>query len=314
MDDRANFFFLLLIAFSLTACAQNVSVPPGDLIGESQHYEVKAEDTLFLIARRFNTGITELLAANPGTDIWLPEPGKTLLIPGQYILPEAPAQGIVINLAEMRLFYFPEQGPAQTFPIGIGRENWNTPTGKTKIIKKRVNPVWIPPPSIRANNPHLPTAVPPGPDNPLGSHALNLGWPSYVIHGTNQPYGVGRRSSHGCVRLYPEDIPILFAQVAVGTPITVVNQPYKLGWRGDRLYLEVSPTPAEADELLLEGKFLSAAKPTAALQQRLSQLQDQGVQLNWQTITQVIEARTGIPTTIGQRDDSYLVQQTRDKE
>lgn len=300
---------LLLLSFTcpLVQAADQVTdnltdnVAQNDLIGEHHHYTVVGEDTLFLIARRFDIGITELLAANPDTDIWLPQPGKSLVIPTQHVLPQAPRQGIVINLAEMRLFYFAVNGAVQSFPIGIGREGWPTPTGATRVVKKRQNPTWIPTESIRQHNPNLPPLIPPGPDNPLGSHALTLDWPNYLIHGTNQPYGVGRRSSHGCIRLYPEDIVQLFEQVTVGTSVTVVDQPYKLGWRGDDLFLEAAPTRQQTDELLRHGSLTSVMPLSPALEKTLAQLEQQGVYLNRDAIAKTINERRGIPVRIGSK-------------
>ena len=173
------------------------------------------EDTLPDIARRFNLGYEEIARANPGVDPWVPGEGREIVLPTQFVLPAAPREGLVINLAQLRVFYFPKvkEGEPQTVithPIGIGKVGWQTPEGTTKVTGKRKNPTWFPPASVRkehkeAGDP-LPSKVPPGPDNPLGAHMMTLGWPSYLIHGTNKPYGVGLRSSHGCIRFYPEDI------------------------------------------------------------------------------------------------------------
>ncbi|SET54878.1 L,D-transpeptidase ErfK/SrfK [Nitrosomonas marina] len=221
-----------------------------DVVGNVQVINANYEDTLSDIARRFNLGYEEIVAANPDVDPWLPGAGTRIIIPTQFILPDAPREGIVINLAAMRLFYFPkaEDGEMQyviTHPVGIGRLQWKTPVGATRITVKDENPVWRPTPSIhkeyaRNGNP-LPAAVPPGPDNPMGTHVLRLAWPTYAIHGTNKPPSVGMRGSFGCIRMYPEDIAGLFNEVAVGTPVRVVNQPRLLGWRGDQLYLQTYP-------------------------------------------------------------------------
>jgi L,D-transpeptidase ErfK/SrfK len=157
----------------------------------------------------------------------------------------------------MRLFYFPKAAKGAprtvvTYPIGIGKIGWATPVGSTKIVSKRKGPVWIPPESVRkehaANGDPLPARVPPGPDNPLGAYAMNLGWPSYLMHGTNKPPGVGMRASHGCIRLYPEDIESLFGAVAIGTKVTVVNQPLLTAWQGDTLYVQSFPVPVEGED------------------------------------------------------------------
>ena len=181
-------------------------------------------------------------------DPWLPVVGSEIALPMQHVLPDAPRRGIVVNLADMRLYYFrDDEWPPQTFPIGIGHGVNRTPTGVTWVTARREDPTWIPPPSLRAAEPGLPAAIGPGPDNPLGAFALNLGWPNYVIHGTNRPYGIGRQVSGGCIRLYPDHIAVLFARVAVGTPVTIVDQPVKLGWFGGELYLEMHPTQSEAE-------------------------------------------------------------------
>lgn len=221
-----------------------------DVVGEIQVITAEYEDTLSDIARRFNLGYEEIVSANPDIDPWLPGKGARIVIPTQFVLPDAPREGIVINLAAMRLFYYPpvKQGELQrviTHPVGIGRLNWKTPEGITRITAKTENPVWIPTPSIhkeyaRNGNP-LPAVVPPGPDNPMGTHVMRLGWPAYAIHGTNKPPSIGMRGSFGCIRMYPEDIASIFQHVPVGTPVRVVNQPRLFGWRGDALYLQTYP-------------------------------------------------------------------------
>jgi L,D-transpeptidase ErfK/SrfK len=221
-----------------------------DVVGEIQMIAAEYEDTLSDIARRFNLGYEEIVSANPDIDPWLPGEGARIVIPTQFVLPDAPREGIVINLAAMRLFYYPpaKQGELQrviTHPVGIGRLNWRTPEGITRVTVKTENPVWIPTPSIhreyaRNGNP-LPAVVPPGPDNPMGTHVMRLGWPAYAIHGTNKPPSVGMRGSFGCIRMYPEDIVSIFQHVPVGTPVRVVNQPRLFGWRGNALYLQTYP-------------------------------------------------------------------------
>ena len=181
---------------------------------------------------------------------------RKIVLPTAHLLPEAPREGIVINLPEMRLYYFAEaEQQPETYPIGIGREGWTTPTGTSRIVRKAEAPSWYPPDSIRAERPELPAVVEPGEDNPLGSHALYLDWPAYLIHGTNRPWGIGRRISSGCIRMYPEDIVSLFERVPVNTPVTVVDQPVKLGWIGGDLYLEAHPTQSQSDGLEIDGRF-----------------------------------------------------------
>ena len=216
-------------------------------MGIVQITTARQEDTLSDLARRYDLGYEEIVAANPGVDPWLPGEGTRVVLPTQFVLPDAPREGLVLNLAAMRLFYYPGHegdGPSRviTHPIGIGREGWQTPQGTSRVTEKLVRPAWTVPASIRREHARkgdpLPPVVPPGPDNPLGEFAMRLSLPSYLIHGTNQPWGVGMRVSHGCVRLYPEDIARLFPQVPKGTRVTIVNQPYVAGWRGGQLYLE----------------------------------------------------------------------------
>jgi L,D-transpeptidase ErfK/SrfK len=229
------------------------------VVGELQVTFSRHEDTLPDIARRFNLGFDELVNANPGVDPWLPGEGTRIVLPTQFVLPDAPAEGVVVNLAALRMFHFPKpdkdgQRVVHTYPIGIGKVGWATPAGTTKIVSKRKDPYWTPPASVRkehaAEGDPLPARVPPGPDNPLGNRAMNLGWPSYLIHGTNKPAGVGLRASHGCIRMYPEDVVVLFDRVPVGTKVTVVNQPIVYRWQGDTMYVQAYPPHEE----LLEAK------------------------------------------------------------
>ena len=218
-----------------------------DVVGTLQVVTAGKDDTLSDIARRFNLGYEEIVSANPGVDPWLPKAGTKIIIPTQFVLPDAPRQGIVINLAAMRLFYYPKTKPGKpqrviTHPVGIGRVEWKTPEGMTRVASKVENPSWIPTPSIRRehakNGDPLPAVVPPGPDNPMGTHVLKLDWPSYAIHGTDKPPSIGLRGSHGCLRMYPEDIVYIYQNVPVGTPVRIVNQPRLLGWRDNKLYLQ----------------------------------------------------------------------------
>ena len=218
-----------------------------DVVGTLQVVTAGKDDTLSDIARRFNLGYEEIVSANPGVDPWLPKAGTKIIIPTQFVLPDAPRQGVVINLAAMRLFYYPKTKPGKpqrviTHPVGIGRVEWKTPEGMTRVASKVENPSWIPTPSIRRehakNGDPLPAVVPPGPDNPMGTHVLKLDWPSYAIHGTDKPPSIGLRGSHGCLRMYPEDIVYIYQNVPVGTPVRIVNQPRLLGWRDNKLYLQ----------------------------------------------------------------------------
>jgi L,D-transpeptidase ErfK/SrfK len=227
------------------------------IIGEPQIVFTTAEDTFSDLAREYGLGYDELVAANPGIDPWLPGDGTPILLPTQYILPDGPRRGVVLNVASKRLFYFPETPEGEpmqvmTYPIGIGRVGWETPLGTAKVVAKATDPTWYVPWSVRqehakAGDP-LPSVVPPGPDNPLGRHVLQLDMPGYLIHGTNRPYGVGMRVSHGCIRLYPENIELLYSMVDVGEPVRIVNEPYLVGRHNGELYLE-SHTPLEDDTI-----------------------------------------------------------------
>ena len=240
---------LVTLAASVTA-ATAAELPlsaDSQVVGENATIVAEHRDTFVALARRYDLGFEEIVRANPDVDPWLPGEGTEVVLPTQFVLPNAPRSGIVINLPELRLYYFPdgEEGRLITHPISIGRMDWGTPLGLTAIQSKATNPTWYPPQSIRdehaAENRPLPAVVPPGPDNPLGSHALRLSLPGYLIHGTNKPSGVGMRVTHGCIRMFPEDIEALFDSVPVGTSVRIVNQPVKLGHHESALYVEAHP-------------------------------------------------------------------------
>lgn len=260
---RAPLWLISTALLCTTATAETFLLPPAgnDIVGKLRSVDARYEDTLLDIARRYDLGYNEITTANSGIDPWLPGEGTPLLLPTQFILPEGPREGIVLNVAAMRLFYFPTPAKGQpatviTYPVGIGRQDWRTPLGTTRITAKVVDPVWHVPKSIRDEKAQtgemLPVSIPPGPDNPLGKFALPLALPGYLIHGTNKPWGVGRRVSHGCVRLYPEDIEKLFREVLVRTPVRIVHQPYLAGWLNGVLYLQAYP-PLEEERAQWEG-------------------------------------------------------------
>ena len=230
--------------------------PAGDLVGEAVEAVATRDDTLIDLARRYGLGYEEVVNANPGVDPWVPGEGTVVRMPLRRVLPDAPHEGIVINLPEHRLYYFPPPKPGEarvvvTYPVSVGKMDWSTPLGLTKIATKIKDPAWYPPESVRiehaARGDILPKMVPPGPDNPLGLFAMRLAITggSYMIHGTNKPAGVGMQVTHGCMRLYPEHIDELFHMVAVDTPVRIVNQPHKVGFADGRLWVEVHP-PLEA--------------------------------------------------------------------
>ncbi len=230
--------------------------PSQRVVGELQVIRTRDDDTFVDIARAYNLGFEELVAANPDVDPWLPGEGAEIVLPTRFILPDAPLEGIVINTAQMRLFWYPEREEGDpvvvyTHPIGIGRIGRETPTGEATVIDKATDPTWYPPASVRREHAEkgdpLPAVVPPGPDNPLGRHVFRLSMPSYLIHGTNKPPGVGMRVSAGCVRMFPEDIEALFPHIGRGTPVHIVNQPLTAGWHGDQLYVDAHPLLEEDD-------------------------------------------------------------------
>jgi L,D-transpeptidase ErfK/SrfK len=279
--------------------------PGSDLVGYVQKTIIGKEDTLPDVARRFDVGYEEMLTANPGVDPWLPGVGREVVVPTQFVLPAAPHEGVVVNVAAMRIFYYPphKKGEPQivyTHPIGIGKVGWKTPEGTTKIVSRQKDPVWVVPKSVRNEHAEdgekLPAQVPAGPDNPLGAFEFRLGWPSYLIHGTNKPYGVGMRSSHGCMRLYPEDIAVFFDLIPIGTKVTVVNQPYLFGWRDGTLYLQAY-TVMEDDSRdwnknrkALLGKLLNPK-----LQKNIA---DHDSEIDWQRVGDLAHSPRAVPVPI----------------
>jgi len=271
---------------------------PEVMLGEIRHYVARYEDTLLDIARDNNLGFIELAAANPGVDPWIPGAGTTIVLPTAHLLPSGPRTGVLLNLIDQRLYYFPPAGgPIQSYPIGTGQEAWNTPIGRTTIVAKKKNPTWYVPKSIRKENPELPAVVRPGPDNPLGGFALYLGWKSFLIHGTNSPWGVGRRVSHGCIRMYPEGIETLFPKLPVGTPVTVIRQELKLGWQNGTLYMEVHPNPAQQLELEETGKF--TPYPVPELTYRVAEAAGAARnEVDWKRVNVAVAKRSGLPIPI----------------
>ncbi|MFO1068362.1 MAG: L,D-transpeptidase family protein [Geminicoccaceae bacterium] len=269
-----------------------------DLVGKLTYIMTTEATILHDVARERDLGILELSAANPGVDPWIPGPERLITLPTEYILPDAPREGIVVNLAELRLFFYPPGGaPVETHPIGIGREGLETPIGSTKIVRKAENPTWYPTEGKRQQDPTLPASVPPGPDNPLGAHALYLGWPTYLMHGTHKPYGVGRRVSRGCMRMYPEDVADLFGKVKVGTRVTTVNQPVKLGWRGGELFIEAHPDLAQLDEL--ETTYGFTLKPAPDMRDAIvAAAGTEAPRIAWDVVEAELVTRRGYPVQI----------------
>jgi L,D-transpeptidase ErfK/SrfK len=279
------------------------------VVGEPQVVFMRENDTFSDLAREYGLGYDELLAANPGIDPWLPGENTAVTLPTQYVLPNTPKSGVVLNIATKRLFYFPPpaEGELQqvlTYPIGIGRVGWETPLGITSVVSKARDPHWWVPASVRREhaemgNP-LPSVVPPGPDNPLGTRVLKLEMPGYLIHGTNQPYGVGMRVSHGCVRLYPENIELLYTLIDVGETVTIINEPYQMGRRDGVLYFEAH-APLEDDTLTSEDRLLALLD---------GQVDESGRPLNNHLenhVRALAEVSSGVPVSIIMYDtDEFL--------
>jgi L,D-transpeptidase ErfK/SrfK len=286
--------------------------PDEDVVGAVQVTVASRDDTLPDIARRFNVGYEEMVRANPGVDPWLPGEGRNIVIPTRFILPDAPREGIVINVAAMRLYYYPahKKGEPQTvytYPIGIGKVGWSTPMGTTRVVTHKKDPVWRPSAALRKdhfadNGEELAAVVQPGPDNPLGRYEMTLGWPSYLIHGTNKPYGIGLRSSHGCMRMYPEDIEKLFYMVPDGMQVRVVNQPYLFGWHERQLYLQAYTVLEDdpRDWQHAQQKLLS--KGLAAHIQK--SLKDSGTLIDWDSVDAITHTPRGVPVAVTGRDDT----------
>lgn len=309
-------YCVLLFWFAAaTAHAEIFELPPAgfDVVGAVVTITARQEDTLVDIARRHGLGYEDIVRANPGVNIWLPGEGTQIVLPTRYILPPGARSGLVLNLAEYRLYYYPPALPGEparvmTYPVSIGRMDWETPLGMTEIVSKVVNPSWYPPQSVRdehaaAGDP-LPTVVPPGPKNPLGNHAMRLGMPGYLIHGTNKPAGVGMRVSHGCVRMFPEDIEFLFGRVASKTKVRIINAPIKFGWNGDELVMEVHPVLHAAasefdDTLPVEDLPAVRDRLTTVTELFIAATGERNGELNWHLAEDVVARSDGIPVAVG---------------
>jgi L,D-transpeptidase ErfK/SrfK len=313
-------YFILAGLFSVfPAVAEIFELPPEgyDVIGAVSTISARQEDTLVDIARRHGLGYEDIVRANPDVNIWLPGKGTEIVLPTRYVLPAGPREGVVLNLAEYRLYYYPEPKDGEaayvmTYPISIGRMDWETPLGLTTVISKVRNPTWYPPQSVRdehaADGKSLPRIVPPGPKNPLGKYAMRLGLPGYLIHGTNRPAGVGMRVTHGCVRMFPEDIDFLFGHIDVSTKVRIVNEPVKIGWYGDALVMEVHPVLkveallAESDVQPVDDSDIVARDPlTIVTEQFITVTGERAGELDWYLVEEILGRSDGIPVAVGQR-------------
>lgn len=269
------------------------------VIGGTETYVVQDKDTLLDVARDYDLGYTQLMTANRGLDPWAPPVGHPVTLPGRYLLPDVPRKGIVVNLVQHRLFYFRADGTVETFPIGVGTEGHTTPLGVVHITKKEVHPVWHVPASIRNEDRDapLPATVPPGPDNPLGDYAMQMGGSSFLIHGTNKPYGVGRNVSHGCIHLYPEDIEKLFKEVKIGTEVRIIDQEVLTAWINGDLYVSVFPNKSQAEALDVNMP-VSEDQPPTLKEQVTKAAAGHMAKINWAEVEQAGRERTGIPVRV----------------
>ena len=265
------------------------------VVGIPQVVFTRDSDTLADLARTYGLGYDELIAANPDVDPWLPGENTPVLLPTQFVLPDVPRKGIILNIASRRLFYFPEipEGQAtivKTYPIGIGRVGWETPLGATQVVAKAKDPHWYVPLSVRKEHAELgdplPSVIPPGPDNPLGHRVLKLEMPGYLIHGTNQPFGVGMRVSHGCVRLYPENIEYLYELIEVGEQVNIINEPYLVGQLDEEWYFE-GHAPLEDDLVSPEERLAGLLQSQYGSERATEQLQT------------AAELANGVPVRLG---------------
>lgn len=306
LQDRPKLDPIDANTFTLSSDSQTV-------VGEPQIVFAGPGDTFSDLARTYGLGYDEIVAANREVDPWLPGDGTPILLPTQYVLPDVPRRGVILNIATKRLFYYPEpaEGEAQqvlTYPIGIGRVGWETPLGDTTVVAKAKNPSWWVPASVRREHAEmgdpLPSVVPPGPDNPLGTRVLKLNMPGYLIHGTNQPYGVGMRVSHGCVRLYPENIELLYTLVDIGEVVTIMNEPYQMGRIDGHLYFEAH-LPLEDDAVAAEDR-LGALLETAQGADEL--------EMNphlWDHVLALAESANGVPLSIAEFDATEVMARVR---
>jgi L,D-transpeptidase ErfK/SrfK len=304
---RISVLFGLIAALPAHATVYQLANPADTVVGEDQTVTTVYEDTLYDLARTYSLGSEELIRVNPTVDPWLPGAGKVITVPGRHILPAGPREGIVVNLPEHRLYYYPKPVHGKpieviTYPVSIGKMDWHTPIGVTHVIAKIRNPTWYPPESVRkehaaAGDP-LPTVVPPGPDNPLGAFAMRLaaGNGTYMIHGTNNPIAVGLAVTHGCIRMYPDDVSALFPMIPVGTPVRIVNEPVKVAWVDGELLLEAHP-PIDAEGQSFEPNVDQFSELLQAA------VGDSTVAIHWDYAREVLQKADGVLATVGLEAD-----------
>jgi L,D-transpeptidase ErfK/SrfK len=290
-----------------SATVYELPIDASGVVGADEHIKSTYQDTLLDIARRYSLGYDEIIRANPGIDVWLPGEGTDILLPARRILPPGPHEGIVVNLPEHRLYYYPKprkghKSTVITYPVSIGRMDWHSPLGQTEIVAKQKHPNWYPPESIRKeharNGDPLPRVVPPGPKNPLGDFKMRLGVGdgTYEIHGTNNPLAVGMAVTHGCIRMYPEHVAALFPLVPVGTKVWLINDPVKVTYVAGDLLLEAHP-PVDSEGQSIEPDL-------GLLSRQLDRaLGSNTVAIHWEFARQALQAATGMPTVVGLEAD-----------
>jgi len=298
-------FAVVIGWFIASGAVSSAYAGDDEVIGSIQFHRVRSRESLIEIARDYDIGFNEIAAANPRLDAFAPPKGAKVVIPTAFILPSVIAPGIiVVNLSEMRLYYkITADGEGRalfTAPIGTAIEGRSTPLGTFSVTQKQLNPHWYPPRSVRKERPELPPSVPPGPDNPLGTHAMRLSSPRIMIHGTNRPFGVGRRVSHGCIRLYPEDIVRLYGLVPVGTKVMVVREPVKVGLSDKRVYVQVHADP--------DVKF-----DYASLARRLLGERGLADKVDPSKLETVLRKRNGIPAEVTREEVATRPEVTREE-
>lgn len=299
INKSVQFLSLLATAVIAVSGAASAAVYEKDYVGKMEIYRAKYEDTLVHLARKHGLGYVEMRAANPTLDPWIPGEGARVVLPTQSLLPDAPRDGIVLNLSEMKLYLFEKPGQApHVYSISPGREGLNTPVGVTTVTSKRANPTWTPTARMLKEDPTLKPFYPAGPENPMGTHALYLGWPEMRIHGTNKPYAIGRRASSGCIRMYPESIRDIFDRVSPGTKITSVDQPVKVGWIENKMYVEVSPTQEQSMRVETDG-LTTSYEINADDMKRITRKAGQFAELiDWEAVRKAVREHRGYPVAV----------------
>lgn len=304
-----DYLMLSLLACSGLTAASTFPLPDdgSTIVGEIRVVTPTPDNTLLDIARHFDVGYDEITNANPGMSVWTPGQGAQVVVPTRYILPPKPWKGIIVNISQRRMYYFPpvkkgQRAEVVTYPIGIAREGWSTPLGETKLVAKYKDPAWFVPKSIREEHrqesgEELPEYFPPGPDNPMGMLALKTGFPSIFIHATNRPWGIGLRVSHGCLHLYPEDAAEIYPNIPVGTPIRFIDEPFVVGLEKNRWYV-ASYLPVTEYPVLLSNYTRLMAALMPALNQTQNLRPSERVDFDWDRLRWLAENWVSLPHPI----------------